>query len=296
MTKITKLVLATLVAIGLIVGAAQAGDDPPAKKWTCHKTGSETNPWVLIDVPENSSHWTKHREDKAPEDRSDGKKGCKPDEPEEPFTGRIDIDLETVLADCASDEIPVHGWTLTIEFFINGELADSDSVTQPGQCIPPGAQGPPGEDGAPGQDGQDGAEGPPGADGLPGEPGPPGEPASLPVPEPCDVGDSRRLLLPNRFEGQRRAVIAVTGFTSATRFKQRARIRTTAGGRAFVRVPIGDLERANTYGVRVKATSPGTAPNGKTVRAATRMWRVTLNCQIRAIVLGGPGWRQGNQP
>ncbi len=66
------LTAASLVLSVLIVGPAgsafAAGKIADGKKkgFICHATGSKKNPYVLIKVPKNSAHFTKHEDDKKP--------------------------------------------------------------------------------------------------------------------------------------------------------------------------------------------------------------------------------------
>ena len=57
--------LATL-ALLLATGASMSGGVEAAKKgkvYVCHATGSATNPFVLVHVPRNSAHVTKHMQE-----------------------------------------------------------------------------------------------------------------------------------------------------------------------------------------------------------------------------------------
>jgi hypothetical protein len=51
------LAIATTVATATVMTVAPAWGNPDL---ICHGTGSATNPFVLIDVPTNSAHFTKH--------------------------------------------------------------------------------------------------------------------------------------------------------------------------------------------------------------------------------------------
>jgi hypothetical protein len=165
---------AALIAGSLLVPSTAAASQD--KEWICHGTGSATNPFVLINVPTNSAHFVMHlpeERDKLPVELQGKKLSCDGEEPTPPFTGRLDFDLEVIKADCETGEFGVDGWMLTVEFFVDGELVDSDTVTAPAQCIPvtagppgpPGAQGPPGLAGAPGVQGPVGPAGPQGSPG-----------------------------------------------------------------------------------------------------------------------------------
>ena len=174
--------LAGLTAAGIAVSfalAVPAVAPATEKEWICHGTGSESNPFVLIKVPLNSAHWTKHKpdgRDKLPVEvdngREDGKRlSCDGQHPTPPFTGEIRFDLELIVAVCPTGQTGVDGFTLTVEVYKDGELADSDTVTVAARCIPPGPAGPPGP---PGNDGLPGPVGPIGPIGPSGPPGPAG--------------------------------------------------------------------------------------------------------------------------
>ena len=286
-----KYLLGALCAVAVtfaIPATAGATNPEPEKAWICHGTGSESNPYVLINVPLVSAHWVKHEpagRDKAPtlveKDGRDPYKSCDGEKPTPPFTGRIDLDLELIPAVCTTLEVGIDGFTLTIELYKDGELIDSDTVTVAPQCVPPGPAGPPGPPGPPGPAGPIGPGGPPGLPGVPGFTGAqgPAGPAGPPGPgQPASNCRSRvvtTLRLPRRFAAAigDRVVLRIGG-------ARRATPRVSAGLR--IRVNLRGLE-CGRYFIRVKATG---------IRAAGRFWAVGRT-QTRRIVVGGPGARVG---
>jgi hypothetical protein len=186
MRKYALMVAATMVAA--LAVTSTAGATQVEKKWVCHATGSESNPFVLINVPTNSAHLdsTKkgfHVNDKAPlvvEDENGRPIGLTCGEPGSPptppFTG--DITFTLIAANCKPGEVGIPGFEVTVfvhEKFKDGELESFSAedehgrdvteqvlFTFPATCIPV-LQGPTGPQGPAGGTGPAGANGLPGA-------------------------------------------------------------------------------------------------------------------------------------
>ena len=316
---------AVLIATGMVaafISAPAAVADPPSeneKAWICHGTGSESNPFVLINVPLNSAHWVSHKpdgRDKEPEENDHGK-SCGDGRDTPPFTGKIDFDLELILAVCPTGHTGIDGFKLTVELFKNGHLIDSDTVTVASKCVPPGPIGPPGPPGPPGPIGPGGPVGPGGPQGLPGvtpvvtaEPsgvnclaggiritigalvqfvcngaagptGPAGAPGQVVTGPPCPRSSRvTRMLLPRRFNAAvgRRVRLIVNGDI------QRPRVRRVRGLRT-IRV---DLRRVPCGSYLLTVQRPR-------IRAAVRVWTLRRSGRIIRFAVGGPGWRTGQR-
>jgi hypothetical protein len=156
MPRITGLLIAALL---IATSASAASATQVEKHWICHGTGSATNPYVLIDVPTNSAHFTKHLpdgDDLAVADQGDPSCPGAPDEPPvtEPFAGTLTFALDG--ARCAAGEVGVPGFTVTQETVRWGEVVDEQVVfAYPATCVPasPGSPGPAGANGANGAPG-----------------------------------------------------------------------------------------------------------------------------------------------
>jgi hypothetical protein len=145
-------------------GAAQVDKAP-----ICHGTGSESNPYVLIVVPTNSAHFTKHLvagDDKLPVEVEGGLScGGEDSPPTPPFTGTITFTLDG--AKCADGEQGVPGFTVLSEQFVKGEyvldvqgreIQETVLFVYPATCIKVGA-GPTGPAGPAGPAGPSGTAG-----------------------------------------------------------------------------------------------------------------------------------------
>ena len=251
---------AALIAGSLLVPSTAAATQD--KEWICHGTGSATNPFVLIHVPLNSAHFVNHlpdERDKLPVELQSKELSCDGEGPTPPFTGSLDLDLEVIAADCETGEFGVNGWMLTIEFFIDGELVDSDTVTAPAQCIPVTA-GPPGSPGAQGPPGPGGPAGAPGVQGPVGPQGAPGKDATADTCRPTRNPVWRLIVA----QGVNFRVRSVTFEGRRARF---TRTRTPSGRRMFrVRINTSRLPAGRgMYFARVNYTvngRQGTAHHG----------------------------------
>jgi hypothetical protein len=159
--------------LGLLAVAAVASASQQDKEWICHGTGSDSNPYVLINVPTNSAHFTKHLvdgSDKLPV-KVDGGLSCGGEDspPTPPFTGNITFTL--VQASCAEGEQGVPGFEVIMEQFSHGDylltIDGRDTGEQvifdfPPTCISTGT-GPAGPAGPAGPTGPAGSSGVPGA-------------------------------------------------------------------------------------------------------------------------------------
>jgi hypothetical protein len=157
--------LLTALAVSLAF-AATASATQVSKQWICHGTGSATNPYVLINVPTNSAHFTKHLpdgDDLAVGNQQNPSCPGGQDQPPvtKPFTGSLTFSLDA--AKCDEGEQGVAGFTVTMETYYDGELKSEQVVfVFPPTCITTGA-GPAGANGANGANGADGANGANGA-------------------------------------------------------------------------------------------------------------------------------------
>jgi hypothetical protein len=159
-------VLAALAAVFTLVFAASASAGEPQKKWICHGTPQGH---VLIDVPENSAHFTKHlgnHGDKLPGPAGDSWSCDNDGKPTPKFTGKLSFTLDE--ADCADGEVGVPGFVVIEEEFDHGEKMKETVIFEyPSTCIPvipgpAGPAGPPGPAGPAGPGGAPGAQGPAG--------------------------------------------------------------------------------------------------------------------------------------
>jgi hypothetical protein len=62
---LAALFVASTMAVGPVLATGYDDDKDKEKKYICHATGSEKNPYVLLHVPTNSAHFDK---DKHPDD------------------------------------------------------------------------------------------------------------------------------------------------------------------------------------------------------------------------------------
>lgn len=260
------LVLFAMTVTTLAV-AAPALATQPAKAWICHGTGSATNPDVLLDVPTNSAHFTKHlpdgrdhlpnlvdaNQDPAPPNLTCGEPGTPPTPP---FTGRITFTL--IAAACKPGELGVPGFEVTVlvrEDVKDGEdlelrATDNDGrdvteqvlFTFPFTCLPTiaGPAGTPGANGAPGPAGPAGPAGPTGARGPAG-----------PNIKVCVSRRAFRLHLPPRF-GHVTQVIAFIG--------SKRRVLTVRQSDRTVRISFAGVRSSAGRGVAVAIWRRGGVP------------------------------------
>lgn len=286
-------VLAAFVTV-FVAAPAMATQDQPEKAWICHGTGSDTNPFVLINVPKNSAHFKSHlpdgrdhlpalvnpQQDPVPPNLTCGEPGSPPTPP---FTGRLLFTL--VAAECEVGEVGVPGFTVSVfvrEDFKDGELDSAEAIDEhnndvteevifnfPPTCIPviQGPQGPPGVNGNNGANGQNGTSGTNGAPGTSGTPGAPG--ARGPS------GPATQICTSNRVA---RWILVVRNSVTVTRVQAsfegvRAPIRRrTLGGRVsyVVTINASGLVRG-IYTARVRYLISNPAVNGGKFRRFTKV-------------------------
>jgi len=296
-----KLALAGIVAAcTLVVPAAALATEspPPHKALICHGTGSDTNPFVLLDVPVNSAHFKSHLPDgrdhlPTPVEDANGRVigqtcGEPGSPPTPPFTGRLLFTL--VVAECDVGEVGVPGFTVSVfarEDFRDGELEAAEAIDEhghdvteqvifefPATCIPviagpPGAPGAPGANGQNGQNGQNGANGQNGQNGAPGATGPagaPGAPGRSVATAVCTSSRTARWVLVVRRS------VRVRNVTASFEGRRAPIRRRTLGGRVsyVVTIDATGLNRG-IYTARVRYRIANPAVNGGRERRFTKV-------------------------
>lgn len=152
-----KFCIAAVAVLSLVFAGSALASPGQDRHWVCHGTGSQSNPFVLIDVPLNSAHFNKLLEEGTDfvatvgEDGLPTEDACGPvdeDHPPAPkFDGKIEFTL--VGAECAAGQAGVPGFTADWFLFSKGDLVDSGAFEYPATCLDLGT-GPAGATGAAG--------------------------------------------------------------------------------------------------------------------------------------------------
>lgn len=231
---IVKRTIAPLLALIALIVAAPAGATEIEKGWICHATNSESNPFVLLHVPTNSAHFTKHlgHGDKLAADVEDAEgrvvgHSCGEDgQPTPPFTGALTFNLDN--ANCDEGEVGVPGFTVILETFKDSEKIDEQIIfTFPSTCIAP-APGATGPAGPAGPQGPAGPAGPAGKDGANGTSAQSVSRQSVAAKGKCTSKRTLSIRLPRGYHG--RITALVSGKRQTVRVDSRRRIRLTFRG------------------------------------------------------------------
>lgn len=151
-----KITFALALVLSLVFAASAFAEAPGQDRhWVCHGTGSQSNPFVLIDVPLNSAHFNKLLEEGTDKVAVVGEDGLPTDEacgpidedhpPAPKFDGKIEFTVEEAV--CEVGQTGINGFTADWFMFSKGEQVDAGSFTLPATCLTLGAgpQGPAGQ-------------------------------------------------------------------------------------------------------------------------------------------------------
>jgi hypothetical protein len=151
-----KITFVLALALSLVFAASAFAEAPGQDRhWVCHGTGSQTNPFVLIDVPLNSAHFNKLLADGTDfvavvgEDGLPTDDACGPVDEDHPPAPKFDgeISFSLVGAQCAEGQQGIPGFTADWFLFSKGETVDSGTFEYPASCLDVAA-GPAGPAGA----------------------------------------------------------------------------------------------------------------------------------------------------
>ena len=240
-----KIMSFALAAAVMLIAASVANATSTDKAWICHATGSQTNPFVLIDVPgglDNPGH-SKHENDKLPtvldpkQDPIPPNLSCDTGEnpqPTPPFTGDLQFKLAPV--ECKVDETGIPGFTVVEAQFDKGELVykthDGKQVEYvtifdyPGTCVPI----------VPGPTGLAGPAGPAGATGANGATGATGAltaPLTAPQSRKCITRRVLFITLPKTYKGVRSVRVSIGGRKHVLRVRPGRKVRIDFAAEGF---------------------------------------------------------------